>query len=62
MTATPLTDRLRSTHLMVIGQGLPELCEEAAREIERLREENILYRQAAEFLSGNKNATWENDT
>jgi hypothetical protein len=41
---------------------LPELCEEAAREIERLREENILYQQAAEFLSGNKNATWEHDT
>jgi hypothetical protein len=62
MSTTPITERLRSRHLLTIGQGLPELCEEAAREIERLKQDNVLLKQATEYLGQTTTATWEHDT
>lgn len=60
---TPLTERLRSNHLVAIGNGVPELCEEAARHIEKLTNDVLLYKQASEYLAGPiKSANWSNDT
>jgi hypothetical protein len=60
--STTITERLRSYHLIAVGQGLPELCEEAAREIERLRQDNLLLKQATEYLGQTNSTTWEHDT
>jgi len=62
-----IVERLRSRHLFAIGNGVPELCEEAAREIEDLRKKLVLFQQASEYLSGNPRpyasvADWDNDT
>jgi hypothetical protein len=57
-----IIERLRSTHHHTIGSGVPELCEEAAREIERLKEAVNLYQQASEYLAGKPiSLSWDND-
>jgi hypothetical protein len=60
---TPITERLRSKHLVAIGNGVPELCEEAARLIEKLASDVTLYKQASEYLAGGRHsADWTHDT
>lgn len=60
---TPITERLRSRHLVTIGNGIPELCEEAARAIEKLTKDVLLYKEASEYLAGPGQSTnWSNDT
>jgi hypothetical protein len=60
---TPITERLRSKGLVSVGNGVPELCEEAARLIEKLASDVALYKQASQYLAGpGESADWENDT
>ncbi len=57
-----IVERLRATHIRTYGSGIPELCEEAARTIEHLKNEVITYQQAATYLSGAAvTSNWEND-
>lgn len=65
MTTTPITERLRSRHLLTAGAGVAELCEEAARTIEALRERVVLLSQESEYLAAGalvRSSEWENDT
>lgn len=62
---TPLVERLRSRSLIEAGNGIPELCEEAARHIEHLTEKVTLLTQQVEYLgagASTRSATWQNDT
>lgn len=60
---TPLIERLRKTRLTTLGTGVPELCEEAAREIERLSSQIAEQLCEIDYLRGTVSAsTWENDT
>ena len=61
---TNISERLRSIRIHEVGQGLPELCEEAARTIEKLRADLLLMKQAADYLgAGHTNSVkWEHDT
>lgn len=57
-----IVERLRNRRLFV-ADGLPELLEEAAREIESLREKCETYRQASEYLGvGSRTVDWRDDT
>ena len=44
------------------ADGMPELLEEAAREIETLREDRETYRQASEYLGVGGSSHWRDDT
>jgi|APGre2960657373_1045057.scaffolds.fasta_scaffold76852_3 hypothetical protein len=61
---TNITERLRSIHIHQVGQGLPELCEEAARTIEKLRADLLLMKEAADYLGAGQTTSvkWEHDT
>ena len=61
---TNITERLRSIHIHQVGQGLPELCEEAARTIEKLQDDLLLMKEAAEYLGAGQTISvkWEHDT
>lgn len=58
---TTLIHRLRSRR-PYCSDGLPELLEEAAQEIERLQDLCETYLQAAEYLAGPSSADWRDDT
>lgn len=59
---TGIVERLRQQRHFV-ADGLPELLEDAAREIERLRDERETYRQASEYLGvGSPSVSWSDDT
>lgn len=59
-----LIERLRQVRLATTGCDHALLCEEAAREIERLMEKAETYRQESEYLGGAtyKSADWSDDT
>ena len=59
---TGIVERLRQQRHYV-ADGLPELLEAAAREIEELRDKCETYRQASQYLGvGSSSVAWSDDT
>jgi hypothetical protein len=55
-----IIERLRNRQ-PTVDYSTATLLEEAAREIERLRDDCETFRQAAEYLGGNSSANWPDD-